>query len=121
MTECKSKKGSWNCLSLARFFKQVCSLKHIAQLKDGQFDDRKNQNVFWQRKDPIRFLVWDGSIKNGLLCCSQPIEDDGIAFKQEPIKAVKEKLLHGFLLYKKYENEMKKNEIMDIHLLHEQN
>ena len=45
MTECKSKKGNWNCLSFAWFFKEVYRLKQNAALRDERFDDRKNKSV----------------------------------------------------------------------------
>ena len=64
--------------SFARFFKELCSLKHIAALNDERFDDRLHQSVFRQWKDAIRFLVWDRAMKNELLSCLQPIGCNGI-------------------------------------------
>ncbi len=61
-----------------RFFKEVCSLKHIVSLNDERFDERLHQSVFRQWKDAIRFLVWDKAMKNELLSCLQPTADNNI-------------------------------------------
>ena len=60
------------------FFKEVCALKHIAELDDKCFDERMHASVLHDWKGCIRFLVWHKDMAAILFSCLKPVEKNGI-------------------------------------------
>lgn len=56
------------------FFKEVCALKHIAELNDERFDSRMYSSVLRDWKGCIRFLVWHKDMTTILLSCLKPLK-----------------------------------------------
>ncbi|CAB4000473.1 Hypothetical predicted protein [Paramuricea clavata] len=53
-------------------------LSHIKAKDDELFDERLSRNVLRQWKSAIRHLVWEKAMKNLLLSCLKPVNDNGI-------------------------------------------
>jgi hypothetical protein len=64
--------------SFELFFQEVCNLSHIKAKDDERFDERLSRNVLREWKSAIRHLVWEKAMKNLLLSCLKPVNDNGI-------------------------------------------
>ena len=61
-----------------QFFHEVCNLNRIKVLNDQHFDKRLFLSILRQSKNAIRHLVWEKAMKNKLIRCLKPINDEQI-------------------------------------------